>query len=333
MNIVYSSSDSYAPIAGVSLYSLLKNNMQCKEMNIFMVDNHISEKNKEKLIQLCSQFSRTLYFIPIADIEKLAGTNIDIGRWNISTFSRLFEASLLPEWVEKVIHIDCDTMIVSSLEQLWNIDMTGKIVAGALECISDSYKTEIGLLEKDTYLQAGNIMLNLKKIREDGKEELFKKYIAEHSHLSFVDQAVLNACIPSSEKLVIPLRYNLYSMVYYVKYENLKRVKRVSSYYSEKEVADALEKPCIVHFTTCFMDGTRPWMENNFHPALEQYLEYKKNSPWADEPLWKDPRNGLKKIGYKMFHILPESFVTGMIGFIHSEVIPQRNKHKSKVAV
>lgn len=101
--------------------------------------------------------------MPIADIEKLTGTSIDIGRWNISTFGRLFEASLLPEWVEKVIHVDCDTMIMSSLEPLWNTDMTGKTVAGALECIGDNYKTEIGLKPEDTYINAGNIMLNLKK--------------------------------------------------------------------------------------------------------------------------------------------------------------------------
>ena len=120
MNVVYSSSDSYASVAGVSMYSLLCNNKSSKELNIYIVDNNISEKNKEKFRKMCSDFGRSLTFIPIADIEKLAGTKIDIGRWNISTFGRLFEASLLPDSVEKVIHIDCDTMVMSSLEDLWN---------------------------------------------------------------------------------------------------------------------------------------------------------------------------------------------------------------------
>ncbi len=328
MNVVYSSSDSYAPIAGVSLYSLLVNNTESEELNIFIVDNNISKKNKDKFISMCNEFSRPLYFVPIADIEKLAGTSIDIGRWNISTFGRLFEASLLPEWVEKVIHVDCDTMVMSSLEPLWNMDMTGKTVAGALECIGDNYKTEIGLSPDDTYINAGNIMLNLKKIREDNTEELFKKYISEHAQLSFVDQAVLNACVPSDEKLVVPLDYNAYSMVFYVKYKNLKKVKRVTSYYSEKEVLNAVKNPCIVHFTTCFMDGTRPWMENNFHPMLDDYKNFKSKSPWADESLWKDSRNGVKKAGYKLFTTLPEGFVTSTIGFIHGVLIPLKNKHK-----
>lgn len=328
MNIVYSSSDSYAPIAGVSLFSLLESNKESEEINIFIVDNHISDKNKDKFKKTCADFGRKLTFIPIADIEKLVGTSIDIGRWNISTFGRLFEASLLPESVEKVIHVDCDTMVMSSLEPLWNTDMDGKIVAGALECIGDNYKTEIGLSKDSTYINAGNIMLNLKKIRKDGTEEKFKKYIREHSQLSFVDQAVLNACTTDDEKLVVPLNFNAYSMVYYVKYKNLRHVKRVSHYYSEEEVKNAVEHPCIVHFTTCFMDGTRPWIENNAHPLLSKYLDFKSRSEWADEPLWKDERNAVKKTAYKMFNILPQGFVARSIGFVHGILIPLKNKLK-----
>lgn len=328
MNVVYSSSDSYASVAGVSMYSLLCNNKSSKELNIYIVDNNISEKNKEKFRKMCSDFGRSLTFIPIADIEKLAGTKIDIGRWNISTFGRLFEASLLPDSVEKVIHIDCDTMVMSSLEDLWNRDMEGKIVAGSLECIGDSYKTEIGLSKDDTYINAGNIMLNLKKIREDNTEELFRNYIKNHSHLSFVDQAVLNACVKSDEKLVVPLDYNAYSIIYYIKYKNLKKVKRVTTFYSEEEVEKAVKKPAIVHFTTCFMDGSRPWIENNVHPLLSTYLDYKSKSPWTDTPIWKDPRNPLKRFAYKMFRTLPQGFVAWSIGMIHGVLIPFKNSFK-----
>ena len=328
MNVVYSSSDSYASVAGVSMYSLLCNNKSSKELNIYIVDNSISAENKEKFRKMCSDFGRSLTFIPIADIEKLAGTKIDIGRWNISTFGRLFEASLLPDSVEKVIHIDCDTMVMSSLEDLWNRDMEGKIVAGSLECIGDSYKTEIGLSKDDTYINAGNIMLNLKKIREDNTEELFRNYIKNHSHLSFVDQAVLNACVKSDEKLVVPLDYNAYSIIYYIKYKNLKKVKRVTTFYSEEEVEKAVKKPAIVHFTTCFMDGSRPWIENNVHPLLSTYLDYKSKSPWTDTPIWKDPRNPLKRFAYKMFRTLPQGFVAWSIGMIHGVLIPFKNSFK-----
>ena len=41
MNVVYSSSDSYAPIAGVSICSLLKNNTDADEINIYMIDKDL----------------------------------------------------------------------------------------------------------------------------------------------------------------------------------------------------------------------------------------------------------------------------------------------------
>lgn len=328
MNVVYSSSDSYSPVAGVSLFSLLENNQSSDELNVFIIDNNISDKNKEKFIKTCNKFGRKLTFIPIANIEKMAGTSIDTGRWNISTFARLFYATLLPNDVEKVIHIDCDTMVMTSLEEFWNTDMEGKIVAGSLECIGDNYKTEIGLSKDDTYINAGNIMLNLKKIREDNTEELFKKFLREHRQLSFVDQPVLNGCVKNSEKLVVPLNFNAYSIIYYLKYNNLKRAKRVSQYYSEAEVKDAVENPWIVHFTTCFMDGSRPWIENNSHPLLGKYLDYRRRSEWGGEPLWKDSRGTLKRAAYKIFRILPQSFVAFSIGFIHNGIIPLMKKIK-----
>ncbi len=326
MNIVYSSSDSYASVMGVSLFSLLKNNADSDELNIYIIDNSISEENKQKVISMCRDFNREVTFIPIADIEKLVGTDIDVGRWNISTFGRLFYGSLLPQNVEKVIHVDCDTMVMSSLEPLWNTDIEGRAVAGALECIGDSYKTEIGMDKDDIYINAGNIMLNLKYIREQKLEEKFKSFIASHSRLSFMDQPVLNACTSNGEKLVVDLRYNLYSLVYYLKYKNVLKAKRVSHYYTDKEVALAKRNPCIVHFTTCFMDGTRPWIEGNEHPLIGQYLDYRAQSPWADEPLWKDNRGKVKRFGGAMFNKLPQGFVAASIGTVHDVVVPLKNK-------
>lgn len=326
MNVVYSSSDSYAPIAGVSMYSLLVNNADVDDLTIYMIDNHISETNKQKFEQMCKAYRRNLIFVPMNKLNDLVDSSVDIGRWNISTFARLFEASLLPDSVKKVIHIDCDTMIVDSLQPLWDVDIEGKIVAAAYDRIGERFKAELGLTPDDIYINAGNIVLNLEEIRKQGMEIVFKEYIKNHSQLSFVDQAVINACVPNDKKLLLPLRYNTYSLVYYVKYENLKRIKKCKLYYSKEEVQAALDNPCIVHFTTCFMDGTRPWMENNRHPLIAQYLGYKAQSPWADVALWKDTRGTAKLLMYKMIRILPQAFVTSVVGVVHNYVLPLKNR-------
>lgn len=44
MDIVYSSSDSYCEIAGISMLSLLEHNKKVEELNLYLIDNNISEK-------------------------------------------------------------------------------------------------------------------------------------------------------------------------------------------------------------------------------------------------------------------------------------------------
>lgn len=90
MNVVYSSSDSYSMVAGISMYSLLENNQSVDELNIFLIENGMSQENKDKFTTMCQKFNRQITFIPISDIEKLTNSSINIGRWNISTFARLF---------------------------------------------------------------------------------------------------------------------------------------------------------------------------------------------------------------------------------------------------
>lgn len=48
MDIVYSSSDSYCEIAGISILSLLEHNRNVKELNLYLIDNQISAENKQK---------------------------------------------------------------------------------------------------------------------------------------------------------------------------------------------------------------------------------------------------------------------------------------------
>ena len=76
MDILYSSSDSYAFLTGISMLSLLENNKKCQEIHIYIMDNAISKDNKEKLKQIAADYSRDLLFIPMPDMKNLT----EIGR-------------------------------------------------------------------------------------------------------------------------------------------------------------------------------------------------------------------------------------------------------------
>lgn len=216
MDILYSSSDSYAFLTGISILSLLENNRECDAIHIYIMDNHISDINKNKLIEVVKEYRRDISFVPMPDMKELTGQEIDTRRWNISTFGRLYMASALPETVHKVLNIDCDTIIVDTIEPLWNTDMTGKVFGGMLECINDRYRRNVGKNDGDYYLNGGIVFLNLDEVRVGNYERKFTDYITKYgSSLAYLDQDVLNGVVEQEKKVKLPMRYNTLSIYFY----------------------------------------------------------------------------------------------------------------------
>ena len=80
MEILYSSSDSYASLTGISILSLLENNKACEEINIYIMNNAISVENKNRLSEVVHRYGRKLSFVPMPDMKELTGQEIDTRR-------------------------------------------------------------------------------------------------------------------------------------------------------------------------------------------------------------------------------------------------------------
>ena len=300
MDIVYSSSDSYAFLTGISILSLLENNKSCDRIHIYIMDNHISAENKDKLVEVVNSYGRQISFVPMPDMKELTGQEIDTRRWNISTFGRLYMASALPETVHKVLNIDCDTIIVDSIEPLWNTDMSGKVFGGMLECINDRYRRNVGKTSGDYYMNGGIVFLNLDEVRAGDYEKM-------------------------------PMRYNVLSIYFYATYEQIQRIRRAkTAFYSKEEYEQAVKNPGLVHFTTCFLDGLRPWIKGNQHPYLKQFLAYKELSPWKDVPLQEDKRSDLVKLRTTLIRKAPRIVLCEAASILHGIVIPEINFRRMK---
>ncbi len=332
MDILYSSSDSYAFLTGISILSLLENNKACAEINIYIMDNAITQENKERLKKVAEQYGRSLSFVPMPDMKELTGQEIDTRRWNISTFGRLYMAGVLPETVHKVLNIDCDTIIVDSIEPLWNTDMTGKVFGGMMEAMNYRYRRNVGKKDDDYYLNGGIVFLNLDEVRKGGYEQRFTKYITKYgSALAYLDQDVLNGVVEQEKKIALPMRYNVLSIYYYATYEQVMKIRRAKNFYSKEEFMKAVENPGLVHFTTCFLDGLRPWIKGNQHPYLNEFLRYKAMSPWKDVALQEDRRGQFSKVKTAIIRKMPKSLLCPIVSVLHGVVVPERNRKRMKV--
>lgn len=328
MDILYSTSDSYAFLTGISILSLLENNKKCDSINIYIMDNDISERNKSKLIDVVNNYDRTIVFVKMPDMKALTGQEIDTRRWNISTFGRLYMASALPENVHKVLNIDCDTIILDSIEQLWNTDMNDKVFGGMLECINDRYRRNVGMKEGEYYLNGGIVFLNLDEVRKGNYEKKFTEYISRYgSSLAYLDQDVLNGVVEQDKKIKLPMRYNMLSIYFYTTYKQVLKIRRskCTDFYSEEEFKYSISKPALVHFTTCFLDGLRPWIKGNQHPYLDVFLKYKEMSPWNDIEIQEDKRSKWDKIRTNIIRNAPRLVICEIASLLHGVLVPEMN--------
>ena len=153
MNVMYLCNDSYAMIAGISICSLLDNNSDVDEINIFLVADDITENNREKLREIADRYNRTLFFLPKPNVKELLGCDLDVHWWIDNVFSRVLLQEVLKEYryVHRIIYIDCDTLIVGSIKDLWELDIQEGIGAGVCEAMGNWHKKAIGLAKTDNY--------------------------------------------------------------------------------------------------------------------------------------------------------------------------------------
>jgi len=283
MNILYTSDDNYAEICGISIVSLLENNKNSNNIKFFIFDMGLSYENKNRISKIVERYSREVRFIRVPDIEKIVGAKLYVGSWTLAVFARLFAASLLPANIEKIIHLDADTMVRRSISPLWNGNLNGNLVGGCKDGLPVSHKKSIFLEETDIYVNAGVLLIDLKAWRNANIEKAFIDFLRLfNGKLGYLDQDVINAVLKGRLKLFAP-KYN--SLSYYYEYNpNLLTFANIKDYYSNTELREAKYSPVIVHFAG-IADEVKPWIKGNIHVFRDEYIKYRNITPWKHMPL------------------------------------------------
>jgi lipopolysaccharide biosynthesis glycosyltransferase len=323
--IVYASDDQFADILGVSLVSLFENNKNGDEIIVFILDDKISNKNKNKLIKIFNRYNGKYQFI---DVSQLIVPELFISsRWSKSAFTRLFMSELLPENISKVLYLDCDTLINQSLEEIWHIDMANNIIAGVNDCLSSGYKKNLGMNTESPYINSGVILIDLNKFRKFNCGTKIAQFIERHGKtIRYPDQDIINGLFEGNILILEPM-FNSMTIFYDFTYENMLKYRKPDFYYSKEQIQKAVLNPCIIHFTSSFL-SVRPWVKGSKHPYVNKYFLYKTLTPWINKEVSNDNRGNIKKIYSKIFNILPAPLSIGFSGWLHGYLLPWINQLK-----
>lgn len=321
----------YAKPGLVSIYSLLISNLEESELNIYYIENNISEHNKNEIIKLVNEYNRNIYFIPMPDLSKYA---TGLLRTNEIVYSYCFLQNILPDNIDRILLIECDAIALRSLKDLYNIDINDYYIAAADDVKSTWYKKALGLKEDSIYINSGVMLLNLKKMRHDNiTPKMTELLSSKSSNLFYEVQDEINVVFESKIK-ILPPKYNCTTALFLYNYKNMKRYRRPSSCFSEDEYRQAVTKPYIVHFTTNQIIQSRPWIDDCVHPYKKVYDNLKNHTSWSDSKLWKSNRGIKNKIAYGFYKYTPKAFNSFVLGLVQAYLYPMwvyyRHRNKSR---
>lgn len=212
MNILISVDKNYIDKAKTMLFSL---SMHTKDKIVVYLLNHRLKKSEVEefanyLMRLCEI---TVVEIDVKDTE-LDNCPVVDENYTIEMYYRILAQYLLPQEMERVLWLDCDIIILKSIDDFYYQDfLNAKYVVcldrenGTKQLIE--HKVELGLSKDSKYFNSGVMLMNLVSLREfTNRDEIIKKIEMIKDKLLYPDQDVLNVLYEGEVKCIDGKEYN-----------------------------------------------------------------------------------------------------------------------------
>lgn len=324
MNILYATDDLYSKLVLVSLKSVFMYNVDEEEINVYIVEDRVSAENKALLKDLAGTYKRELRFIQLS--EKYAEIYNSIsGQARVSpvVYSYCYFQDILPQNVDKALMLEGDCMVLGSLRELYDTDLTGCYFAAADDLQGKWLKKKLGMKPASPYVNSGVILFNFDEMRRDKVSEKITDIIRSgNSEFFYEAQDELNVLAEGKVKILSP-KYNCTtSVILFHSYQNMLRYRRPSTVCTEEEFLEAREHPVIVHFTKNQIIQPRPWIEGCTHPFEQRYLDIRADTVMANEKLWGRKKQGAGRVFSWLYLHGAQGLVASVLGPVHAVLFP-----------
>lgn len=329
LNVLYQSSDQYAPLTGISMTSLFENNKDIETIKIYLLDDGISDKNLKLIKKTVNKYGRMLDIIETQAIKELL---ISLGvapfKGTYTTYFKLFVSKYIEdiEDVQYLLYMDSDTLVDGNISGVLNTDLKGKIAAARVDLVPKEYKRALDMDTKLPYYNCGVILFNMSEwIKQDCEKIIITSIREDRTKYSLADQDLL--CTLFSDRFCfLGLEYNFPSMLYIFSPEECYKVYDLDeeSFHSIKEMKEAYKHPIIQHTLTHF--GKRPWHHKSGHPQEEVFFKYVARSEWKNYEKQDGKRSLIFVLQEICYKILPKSIYM----MLHKKMLKVYLKQRDK---
>ena len=206
--VFFAVDDGYIPFLGIALKSLIDNASDENKYQIKILYTNVSSENIKR-IKKYEKENINIEFVDLnkqlEDIkEKLYTRNY----FSNTTYYRLFIPELYPEY-KKAIYIDSDTICLTDIANLYNIDMENNLIAGvpdgaiqAIDVFKDYVERVVGVSDYNNYFNAGIIVMNLEELRKYKFQDKFIYMLGKVRFEVAQDQYYMNRLCKGRVKLL-----------------------------------------------------------------------------------------------------------------------------------
>jgi len=261
INICFTPDDNYAKHLAVTIVSILKNANVDDEFSFYVLDSGISEDKKNKISELNKIKTFYIKYVKF-DTSVFEKFQLVQSYFSLAVYYRLLMADLLPD-IDKVIYLDCDIVVLSSLRKLFEEDINEFYIAG-VEDIGHYYNHQVLKTELEKlHINSGVMIVNLKLWRRDNLGNKLITFAREtKEELTFGDQDVINKLLNCKR---LDLKWNVQTFPCSHVYNNM------IFHPLKDEIIEAVRNPHIIHYIT----SCKPWdYDVPFGYLYLKYLQY-----------------------------------------------------------
>lgn len=168
-----------------------------------------------------------------------------------ANYLRLFAPNLL-ERESRAIYLDCDTLVLTDLSNLYNTDLSGASFAGVID-EGGGATSKVPRASNDKYINSGVLLMDLDALRRDdfpsAAKAIYKQYEQE---ITWVDQCLINK-YAEGQKVILDPTWN----------------RQIASQITKENEFSALANPqtsSILHF----VGRIKPW-QDWCNPAIANF--------------------------------------------------------------
>jgi len=274
--IVFCFDDNLEMPAGVCITSLLVNANVDTFYDIFILHSDKCTFLDGKINELPERYRNCR--ITYRSVGREFENAFEIRAITYTAYYRLLIPNIIPEY-DKIIYSDVDVIFRSDLSQLYETtDLTDFYMAGVVSISAgvdtaySKYLEGLGINPLD-YIYSGNLIINSKRLREDGIiPEFIEK--ASRTKYRFQDMDIINIVCKGRIKRLPPVFCLSVAINKYASF------RLENPCYTQKELEEALQHG-IIHY-----NGAKPWKQ--YCPHFDIWWEYYRKSICYDQQYYFD---------------------------------------------